>query len=52
MAGLVPGDDVEATVALTAHFLELLVTFVGEALTLRLLREAWPDALLNIEEPR
>ena len=27
--------------------LELLVTFIGERLTLRLVREAWPDASLD-----
>lgn len=37
----------EAAVALTAHLLGLLVTFVGEPITLRLVREAWPDALLE-----
>jgi hypothetical protein len=34
---------VEATSALTAHLLELLVTFIGEPLTLQLVRDAWPD---------
>ncbi len=34
----------EVAVAITAHLLGLLVTFIGEPLTLRLLREAWPDA--------
>lgn len=34
----------EAAVALSAHLLGLLVTFIGEPLTLRLLRESWPDA--------
>ena len=33
----------EAAIVLSAHVLELLVTFIGEALTLRLVREAWPD---------
>jgi hypothetical protein len=33
----------EAAVAITAHLLGLLVTFIGESLTLRLLRESWPD---------
>jgi len=32
----------EAAVAITAHLLGLLVTFIGEPLTLRLVREAWP----------
>ena len=39
------GND--AAVAITAHLLGLLVTFVGEPLTLRLMREAWPEASLN-----
>lgn len=38
---------VAAASALTAHLLELLVTFIGEPLTLRLVREAWPDVALN-----
>ena len=33
----------EAAVAITAHLLGLLVTFIGESFTLRLLRESWPD---------
>lgn len=37
----------DAAVAITAHLLELLVTFVGEPLTLRLVRDAWPDAPLS-----
>lgn len=46
-----PGADArtEATVAVTAHLLELLVTFIGEPITLRLVREAWPD--LPLDEP-
>jgi hypothetical protein len=35
--------DVEAATAITAHLLALLVTFVGEPLTLRLMRNVWPD---------
>lgn len=34
----------EAAAALAAHLLGLLVTFIGEPLTLRLVRESWPDA--------
>ncbi len=37
-------DGNEAAVAITAHLLELLVIFIGHALTMRLVREAWPDA--------
>ncbi len=36
-----------AATALAAHLLGLLVTFIGEPLTLRLVREAWPDASLD-----
>ena len=41
----VGGSD--AAVAITAHLLGLLVTFIGEPLTVRLAREAWPDASLD-----
>ena len=34
----------EAIMAVTAQLLALLIVFVGEPLTLRLVREAWPDA--------
>jgi hypothetical protein len=34
----------EAAVAITSHLLDLLVTFIGKPLTLRLVRESWPDA--------
>ena len=30
-----------------AHLLGLLVTFIGASLTVRLVGEAWPDALLD-----
>ena len=36
-----------AVLALIAQFLGLLVTFVGEPLTLRFVSEAWPDASLD-----
>jgi hypothetical protein len=38
---------VEAGAAIVRHLLELLVTFIGEPLTLRLVRESWPDASLD-----
>lgn len=41
------GGGIDAPVAITAHLLGLLVTFIGEPLTLRLVREAWPDASLD-----
>lgn len=37
----------EAAVAIIAHLLWLLITFIGAALTVRLVGEAWPDALLD-----
>ncbi len=37
----------EAAVAITAHLLGLLVAFIGEPLTLRLVRDAWPDGSLG-----
>ena len=39
----------EAAVALAAQLLGLLVTFIGEPLTLRLLRESWPDASFDAQ---
>ncbi len=43
-SGVGEGD---AAVAITAHLLGLLVTFIGKPLTVRLVREAWPDASLD-----
>jgi len=37
----------DAAVAIIAHLLGLLVTFIGAPLTVRLVGEAWPDALLD-----
>jgi hypothetical protein len=37
----------EAALTITAHLLGLLATFIGESLTLRLVRQAWPDASLD-----
>jgi hypothetical protein len=37
----------DAATAITTHLLGLLVTFVGNPLTLRLVSEAWPDADLG-----
>jgi hypothetical protein len=34
----------QAGIVLITHILELLVTFIGESLTLGLVRDAWPDA--------
>lgn len=38
------GTEIEAGAAITEHLLGILVTFIGESLTLSLLRAAWPDA--------
>ena len=46
-APLSPATDVEGSVALVAHLLESLVAFIGENLTLRLLRDIWPNLKLN-----
>ncbi len=40
-----------AAVAITAHLLGLLVAFIGEPLTVRLLRESWPDTLISFKNP-
>ena len=37
----------DAFVAITTHLLTLLVTFIGESLTLRLIRDAWPDTSID-----
>lgn len=36
-------NHAEAAIAITAHLLTLLVTFVGEPLTLRLISDVWPE---------
>jgi hypothetical protein len=48
--GAVPGD--EAGVVVVAQLLGLLVTLIGEPLTLRLVREAWPDAPVDETDRR
>jgi len=43
-----PEDETtNAALAITAHLLGLLVTFIGESLTLRMVRETWPNAEIN-----
>ena len=44
-----PDGGAEAVVALSAHLLGLLVIFIGEPLTLRLVREVWPNASFDDE---
>jgi hypothetical protein len=52
-----PETAANRNVILVAHLLGLLVTFIGAPLTLRLLRDAWPEApmdrieLTNQERP-
>jgi hypothetical protein len=49
-AGLAQLDKKEianAEVVVIAHLLGLLLTFIGEALTLRLLQDVWPGAPVN-----
>jgi hypothetical protein len=40
----------EAAVAFLSHLLALLALFVGEALMLRLVREGWPDADIDLQD--
>lgn len=46
LEGLARDEGGEAAAALAAHLLALLVTFIGEPLTLRLVRQGWPDTPL------
>ena len=39
--------DAEAGTLLIAHVIGLLVTFIGESLTLRLIKDVWPDESFN-----
>ena len=41
------GAGGQAGIVLVAHLLELLVTFIGAPLTLRLVRDKWPDASMD-----
>jgi len=42
-----PAEILEGRVMLLAHLLGLLVAFIGESLTLRLLHEIWPQLPLK-----
>lgn len=44
-------EATESFATLLAHFLGLLVTFIGEPLTLRLVRDMWPEAPLDYTLP-
>ena len=43
----VGAEAVQAGTVLVANLLELLVTFIGEPLTLRLVHVTWPDASMD-----
>jgi hypothetical protein len=45
-------EEVEAETALVTHIVELLCTFLGENLTIRLLQDVWPDASFNESNSR
>ena len=45
--GLKQTQDAEAGVIVLAQLLGLLVTFIGEPLMLRLVRDAWPDSIVT-----
>jgi hypothetical protein len=47
MADVDKKEIANGEVALIARLLRLLVTFIGEALTLRLLQDAWPEVPVN-----
>jgi hypothetical protein len=52
MEGL-SSDTAEAHPILVAYLLNLLVTFIGEVLTMRLLTDIWPDVPgLGLNSPR
>jgi hypothetical protein len=46
------GAAEDAGLILVAHLLELLVTFIGQPLTLGLVRDAWPDASIDAGDSR
>jgi hypothetical protein len=47
LQALDPGDATEAAAVLFGNFLDLIATFIGERLTVLVLRSAWP----TIEDP-
>lgn len=44
-------EAAQASAALAAQLLDLLVTFIGEALTLRLVHDVWPQAAPKDSKP-
>jgi len=47
-----PAVAMEAAGAVLATLTELLVTFIGQPLTVRLLRDSWPEAFTDAEPRR
>ncbi len=43
------GEAMEAAATVLSMVAQLLVTFIGEPLTMRLLRKGWPDAFPEVE---
>ena len=41
----VNGEAAQPGAVLVAHLIGLMITFIGEALTLRLLQDVWPDVI-------
>lgn len=39
------GEAAQSSAVLIAHLIGLMITFIGESLTLRLLHDVWPDVL-------
>ena len=48
LAAKEPDGGAEAAIALTAQILALLVEFIGQPMTLRLVRKSWPDATFDV----
>lgn len=44
LEGVEQNQDADAGAVVVGHILGLLVTFIGEPLTLRIVHDAWPDA--------
>lgn len=45
-----PAGGRDPGIAILAHLLALLVVFIGESLTVRLLREAWPSVHFDLDK--
>ncbi len=47
------GESMQSGAVLIAHLIGLMITFIGESLTLRMLRDVWlnlPDSELKLEK--